>query len=64
MGAWKANGCGSHTLECRPDRKMPKAKISAGKLDKYEEPCMENCVNRFLDTSGMILKHMESMRTG
>ena len=45
-------------------KKCITSRISAGKLDKYEEPCMENCVNRFLDTSGMVLKHMETMRAG
>lgn len=53
-----------HDLTNMCFKKCITSKISAGKLDKYEEPCMENCVNRFLDTSGMVLKHMETMRTG
>ncbi|KAF2095190.1 hypothetical protein NA57DRAFT_79676 [Rhizodiscina lignyota] len=38
-------------------------KISSGKLDKYEEPCMQNCVERFMDASHLVLKQLENMRT-
>lgn len=53
-----------HDLTNMCFKKCITSRISAGKLDKYEESCMENCVNRFLDTSGMVLKHMETMRAG
>ncbi|GAM86794.1 hypothetical protein ANO11243_048140 [Dothideomycetidae sp. 11243] len=37
-------------------------KVSQGALDKYEEPCMRNCVDRFLDANVTVLRHLESMR--
>lgn len=38
------------------------SKISSGKLDKYEEPCMQNCVDRWIDTNTIIIKSLEHMR--
>lgn len=43
-------------------KKCITTKISAGKLDKYEEPCMQNCVDRFLDANKLILSQLDSMR--
>ena len=37
-------------------------KIGQAGLDKYEEPCMRNCVDRFMDANGAVLRHLESMR--
>lgn len=37
-------------------------KISSGKLDRYEEPCLQNCVDRFMDANKVILKNLETMR--
>ena len=31
------------------------------KLDKYEENCLGNCVERFLDTSEWLVKRLQSM---
>ena len=33
-----------------------------GKLDKYEEPCMKQCVDRFLDANMVVLKELERLR--
>jgi len=37
--------------------------IRDSKLDKYEEPCIQNCVGRFMDANMTIIKHLEQMRT-
>ncbi|KAK5459502.1 Mitochondrial import inner membrane translocase subunit tim8 [Exophiala xenobiotica] len=36
--------------------------ISSGKLASKEEACMANCVNRFMDSSLAMLKHLELLR--
>lgn len=43
-------------------KKCVTSKISAGKLDRYEEPCMQNCVDRFLDANKLILGQLDGMR--
>ncbi|KAF2434730.1 putative mitochondrial intermembrane space translocase subunit Tim10 [Tothia fuscella] len=52
-----------HSLTDMCFRKCITAKPSSGKLDKYEEPCMQNCVDRFMDANNLILKQLEAMRT-
>ncbi|KAF2158088.1 hypothetical protein K461DRAFT_290340 [Myriangium duriaei CBS 260.36] len=39
------------------------SKIGSGPLDKYEEPCVKNCVDRFMDANVAVLRHLESLRT-
>jgi len=36
--------------------------IRSGKLDRSEESCAQNCVDRFMDANLTIIKHLESMR--
>jgi len=36
--------------------------IRSGKLDKGEESCTQNCVNRFLDANMTVIKHLDAMR--
>ncbi|KAK6506979.1 Mitochondrial import inner membrane translocase subunit tim8 [Arthrobotrys musiformis] len=38
------------------------SKISSGQMDSYERPCMENCVERYIDSQMTVLKHLEQMR--
>lgn len=38
--------------------------ISSGKLDRNEESCTQNCVDRFLDANEAVLKHLNAMRGG
>ncbi|MCJ1286528.1 Mitochondrial import inner membrane translocase subunit tim8 [Xylographa opegraphella] len=45
-------------------KKCITSRISAGKLDKSEEACASNCVDRFMDTQMNILKHLEELRGG
>lgn len=36
--------------------------IRSGKLDRGEETCTQSCVDRFLDSNFLVIKHLESMR--
>jgi import inner membrane translocase subunit TIM8 len=36
--------------------------VKNGKLDKYEEPCMRQCVDRFLDANMVVLRELERLR--
>ncbi|KAF6241501.1 hypothetical protein HO173_000211 [Letharia columbiana] len=36
--------------------------ISSSGLDRKEEPCVRNCVERFLDANEAVLKHLSVMR--
>ncbi|KAF1812089.1 hypothetical protein P152DRAFT_459046 [Eremomyces bilateralis CBS 781.70] len=51
-----------HSLTDLCFRKCITARIANGKLDKYEEPCMTNCVERFLDGTQLIVRQLEQMR--
>lgn len=52
-----------HSLTDVCFRKCITGKISAGKLDRSEEPCMQNCVDRFMDANLVVIKNLEQMRT-
>jgi import inner membrane translocase subunit TIM8 len=41
---------------------IPSGAVKKGALDKYEEPCMRQCVDRFLDANLVVLKELERMR--
>ncbi|EXJ83830.1 hypothetical protein A1O1_07457 [Capronia coronata CBS 617.96] len=45
-------------------KKCVTSSISTGKLAPKEETCMSNCVERFLDTNTVILKHLDALRAG
>jgi len=36
--------------------------ISSGKLEKAEESCTQNCVERFMDANFTVLRHLETLR--
>jgi import inner membrane translocase subunit TIM8 len=36
--------------------------MKSSKLDKNEEGCLANCVNRFMDLNFLTVKHLNSMR--
>ncbi|KAF3150912.1 Mitochondrial import inner membrane translocase subunit tim8 [Orbilia oligospora] len=38
------------------------SKISSGQMDSSERPCMENCVDRYIDSQMAVLKHLEKLR--
>lgn len=37
--------------------------IKNGKLDRSEEGCLKNCVDRFLDMNFLTMKHLNNMRS-
>ena len=41
---------------------IPAGVVKKGALDKYEEPCMRQCVDRFLDANLVVLKELERLR--
>jgi mitochondrial import inner membrane translocase subunit TIM8 len=38
--------------------------ISSGKLASKEESCIQNCVERFMDSNLAVLRHLEHLRAG
>ncbi|KAK5119956.1 hypothetical protein LTR85_007032 [Meristemomyces frigidus] len=52
-----------HSLTDTCFRKCITSKISSGKLDRSEEPCMQNCVDRFMDANLTVIRHLEQMRS-
>ncbi|KAF2086855.1 hypothetical protein K490DRAFT_17164, partial [Saccharata proteae CBS 121410] len=51
-----------HSLTDTCFRKCVTSKISSGQLDKYEQPCVQNCVDRFLDANRVILGKLEMLK--
>ncbi|BCR83819.1 Tim10/DDP family zinc finger protein [Aspergillus chevalieri] len=43
-------------------KKCITGKVSSGRLDRTEEACAQNCVERWMDTNLSVLKHLESLR--
>ncbi|KAH8683034.1 Tim10/DDP family zinc finger protein, partial [Tricladium varicosporioides] len=43
-------------------RKCVTGTIRSGKLEKNEETCAQNCVDRFLDANFTVIKHLDRMR--
>lgn len=43
-------------------RKCITGNIRSGKLEKNEDSCMQNCVERFMDANFTVIKHLETMR--
>ncbi|KMU73064.1 hypothetical protein CISG_03325 [Coccidioides immitis RMSCC 3703] len=37
-------------------------KVSGGALDRNEEACAKNCVERWMDANLAVLKHLETLR--
>lgn len=44
-------------------KKCITANISSAKLERQEESCGRNCVERFLDANLSVVKHLESLRS-
>ncbi|EYE99523.1 Tim10/DDP family zinc finger protein [Aspergillus ruber CBS 135680] len=43
-------------------KKCITGKVSSGRLDRAEEACAQNCVERWMDTNLSVLKHLEALR--
>lgn len=54
----------SHDLTETCFKKCVTGSFKNGKLDKGEESCLTNCVDRFMDVSMLAVKHLQSMRQG
>ena len=52
-----------HSLTDTCFKKCITGTFRQGKLDRSEEPCMQNCVDRFLDANMTVLKHLDELRT-
>ncbi|KAK4085659.1 uncharacterized protein Triagg1_649 [Trichoderma aggressivum f. europaeum] len=44
-------------------KKCVTGNIKGAKLDKGEEGCLANCVDRFLDINFLTMKHLNNMRS-
>ncbi|TVY34839.1 Mitochondrial import inner membrane translocase subunit [Lachnellula subtilissima] len=51
-----------HSLTETCFKKCVTGAIRSGKLDKGEESCTQNCVDRFLDANFTVIRHLEQMR--
>lgn len=36
--------------------------MSSGSLERNEDSCMKNCVDRYMDASMLVVKNLEKMR--
>ncbi|TQN68230.1 Mitochondrial import inner membrane translocase subunit TIM8 [Colletotrichum shisoi] len=45
-------------------KKCVTGSIRNSKLDKGEDGCLANCVDRFLDVNFLTMKHLNNMRSG
>ncbi|KAK3717793.1 Mitochondrial import inner membrane translocase subunit tim8 [Vermiconidia calcicola] len=52
-----------HSLTDMCFKKCITSRISSGKLDRSEEPCVQNCVDRYMDANMTVIRHLEQMRT-
>ncbi|PHM10928.1 hypothetical protein CK516_05555 [Nostoc sp. 'Peltigera malacea cyanobiont' DB3992] len=43
-------------------KKCVTANISSARLERQEESCGRNCVERFLDANLSVIKHLENLR--
>lgn len=43
-------------------KKCATGPVRNGKLDKGEESCTANCVDRFMDANFTVIKHLETLR--
>jgi import inner membrane translocase subunit TIM8 len=52
----------THSLTQMCWNKCVQGSIKNNKLDKGEETCLANCVERFLDVNYLTMKHLNGMR--
>ncbi|KAF4435140.1 mitochondrial import inner membrane translocase subunit TIM8 [Fusarium austroafricanum] len=52
----------THSLTQMCWKKCVPGNIKNSKLDKSEETCLANCVERFLDVNYLTMKHLNGMR--
>ncbi|RKU45145.1 Mitochondrial import inner membrane translocase subunit tim8 [Coniochaeta pulveracea] len=54
----------THALTDTCWKKCVPGAVKGGALDKNEQGCLANCVDRFLDVNILTMKHLSSMRQG
>ncbi|KAF8473814.1 Tim10/DDP family zinc finger-domain-containing protein [Kalaharituber pfeilii] len=47
-----------HTLTDKCFKQCVTGKISRGEVEKAEEGCLQNCVERWIDAQGVVLKNL------
>lgn len=52
-----------HNLTDTCWKKCITGSIRSAKLDKGEETCAQNCVERFMDANFLVLRNLEKMRS-
>ncbi|EGS20531.1 uncharacterized protein CTHT_0023640 [Thermochaetoides thermophila DSM 1495] len=52
----------SHELTAICWKKCITSTIKSGQLDKNEQTCLSNCVDRFMDANLATIKHLRNMR--
>jgi Tim10/DDP family zinc finger. len=55
-------GTESHELTAICWKKCITSTIKSGQLDKNEQICLSNCVDRFMDANLATIKHLRNMR--
>ncbi|KAG5917616.1 Mitochondrial import inner membrane translocase subunit tim8 [Claviceps capensis] len=53
----------THSLTHTCWKKCVTGAIKNSKLDRAEEGCLANCVDRFLDLNFLTMKHLQNMRS-
>lgn len=53
---------GVHHLTQTCFKKCITSSIRSGKLDRGEEACLQNCMDRFMDANFVVLRHLEALR--
>lgn len=54
----------THALTDACWKKCVPGTVKGGALDKGEQTCFANCVDRFLDVNILTMKHLTNMRQG
>ncbi|KAL2202550.1 mitochondrial import inner membrane translocase subunit tim8 [Sarocladium strictum] len=52
----------THSMTDMCWKKCVSGSIKSSKLDKNEEGCLTNCVDRFMDLNMLTIKHIQNMR--
>ncbi|KAL1582796.1 hypothetical protein WHR41_08325 [Cladosporium halotolerans] len=51
-----------HELNSVCFKKCITGRMSSGSLERNEDSCMKNCVDRYMDASMLVVKNLEKMR--
>lgn len=52
-----------HSLADVCFKKCITGSFRTGQLDRSEEQCTQNCVDRFMDANMTVIRHLEQLRT-